>query len=345
MGRFIPFILILLTFTVSFATWAEQPARSAWAVSLDNDLFSPLRTDRDFTAGFAVTYTGREGLPYWQGLDEVLEQLDVLSPLPLNLFGADSTTPSIEWGSYGFTPDEIEAKEVIEDDRPYASLLYVTNSRIYHVAGSSDAWSSSLTLGVLGLDVMEAAQNAVHGLTGSEKARGWGNQISDGGEPTFRYQLAYHHDWQSNTANMQFKTTYFGSVGYLTEAGVALSTRNGLISSPSHRFNPELITYGERVNDLVSTPTHGRESYFWGGVALKVRAYNAFLQGQFRHSDHRLSGDEVNYLLAEAWVGYTYSFVNDYKLSYVLRAQSSEIRSGEGDRTMVWGGFVLSKTF
>ncbi|MGC1510196.1 hypothetical protein [Ketobacter sp.] len=79
-------------------------------------------------------------------------------------------------------------------------------------------------------------------------------------------------------------------------------------------------------------------------MALKARAYNAFLQGQFRHSDHRLSHDEVNYLLAEAWVGYTLSFAGNFKFSYVLRAQTSEIRSGEGDRAMVWGGLVVSQT-
>ncbi len=342
MHRFVHTVLLASAIGISLPAQAESQ-QSAWAVSMDNDLFSPVRSDRDFTAGLAVTYTGREGLKYWRGLDNTLNYLDKFSFVPASQFSADDVTPSIEWGTYGFTPEEIEARDVIEDDRPYASLVYVTNSRIYHMNGSRDAWSSSLTLGFLGLNLMESAQNTVHSVVGSEQAHGWDHQISNGGEPTFRYQLAYHQDLSAKTANMQLKTTYFGSVGYLTEAGIALSTRNGLISSPSHRFNPELITYGERVNDLVSTPNKGREHYFWGGVALKVRAYNAFLQGQFRHSDHRLSGDEVNDLLAEAWAGYTLGFANNFKLSYVLRAQTSEIKSGEGDRTMVWGGLVISQ--
>ncbi len=29
----------------------------------------------------------------------------------------------------------------------------------------------------------------------------------------------------------------------------------------------------------------------------------------------------------------------------MLRVQSSEIKSGTGDRTLVWGGLVLSKRF
>ncbi|MGB3622801.1 MAG: lipid A deacylase LpxR family protein [Ketobacter sp.] len=343
MNQWLKVLLILFLAKLAVPALADSTG-SAWAISMDNDLFAPTRSDRDFTAGLAVTYTGRKGLKYWSGLDNTLDRLDRFTPWAINRFPESSITPSIEWGTYGFTPDEIDRRDVVKGDRPYASLVYLTNSRIYYVNGGTDAWSSSLTLGVLGLTLMEAAQSAVHSATGSEKARGWDHQISDGGEPTFRYQLAYHDDWRANTAKLQFKTTYFGSVGYLTEAGIALSTRNGLISSPSHRFNPELITYGERVNDLISTPGKGRENYFWGGVALKARAYNAFLQGQFRHSDHRLSHDEVNYLLAEAWVGYTLSFAGNFKFSYVLRAQTSEIRSGEGDRAMVWGGLVVSQT-
>lgn len=89
----------------------------------------------------------------------------------------------------------------------------------------------------------------------------------------------------------------------------------------------------------------GRESYFWGGVSVKVRAYNAFLQGQFRESDHELDASDLNILLAEVWAGYTHSVWNDVELSYVLRAQISEIKGGQGDRTLIWGGLVLSKRF
>jgi len=62
------------------ADTGTQHEKQAWAVSMDNDLFVPTRTDRDFTAGFAMTY-GRPGVRNWQGLDEGLAVLDRLHGL------------------------------------------------------------------------------------------------------------------------------------------------------------------------------------------------------------------------------------------------------------------------
>lgn len=320
-----------------------ESAQQAWAISVDNDLFVPGSVrDVDFTGGMALSYSGRAGLEYWRNLDDTLEMLD-------RIIGPDNAsfaiTPSIEFGMYGFTPHAIEATGVLKNDRPYASLVYLSVSRTYQSGrADGDAWSSSLTIGALGLDLFGDAQNRVHDMTGSKTASGWRHQVSDGGELTFRYQAAYHDDWDSNSETRHFKTTYFASAGYLTEAGIALSTRQGLISSPSHRFNPELISYGERVNEAAMTPDEANESYFWGGVSLKTRFYNAFLQGQFRHSAHTLDSDELRRVLTEAWVGYTASIMHGLKFSYFLRAQSSGIREGAADRSMIWGGFVISRS-
>lgn len=324
---------------------ASRQHQQVWAISTDNDLFVPTQTDRDFTAGLALTYAGQPGVRYWRGFDNALASVDRWLHLNTATQDSGAITPALEFGVYGFTPDNIEATDLQTNDRPYASLVYLSASRVYRDAASGDAWSTALTIGALGLDVFEAGQNTVHRVIGANQAEGWQHQISDGGELTLRYQAAYHDYWALSSPSAQFKTTYFGSVGYLTEAGVALSTRMGRISSPDYRFNPELIAYGERVNEAATTPFGGQESYFWGGVAVKARAYNAFLQGQFRDSEHTLSGSELRPLLVEAWVGYTLSLARDFKLSYVVRAQSSEIKQGEGDRSLLWGGLVLSQSF
>lgn len=330
------------------AGYAQTPQtiqeKEVWAFSIDNDLFIPGSSeDVDFTGGLAFTYTGKRGSKYWSIFDNTLESIDRLSRVGDE---NSSITPSIEFGLYGFTPEMIDVSELLENDRPYASLVYLSASRIYQEQPGADAWFSSLTIGALGLGWFGDIQNDIHSLVNNGQAKGWHNQVSDGGELTFRYQLAYLDYWERNAQNFsqQLKTTYFASVGYLTELGVAISSRQGLISSPSNRFNPELISYGERVNEVVATPTGGKENYFWGGVAVKARLYNAFLQGQFKHSDHVLNRDELRPILVEAWAGYTFTFGRDFKFSYAIRGQSSEIRSGEGDRHLLWGGLVLSQT-
>ena len=318
-----------------------EPANSVLAVSTDNDLFAPTQTDRDYTAGVAITYSSNSEEFIRNPFSQVSQGLD---GYVLPFFGEEVEQPqstALEFGVYGFTPEEIKESVINSDDRPYSSLVYLSSSQSYQSHGADSGWTTSMTVGVLGLDFFKSGQNAVHKVVGSERARGWENQISNGGEPTFRYSAAFHQYLTESQPNQQLKATYFGSIGYLTEFGAALVFRNGLISSPDNRFNPELMAYGERAHG-VSAPG-GRENYFWGGLSVKARAYNAFLQGQFRDSDHELNANDLNVLLAEVWAGYTHGFLAGTELSYVLRVQSSEIKSGTGNRMLAWGGLVFSK--
>jgi len=339
------FAVFLLIFAM--ASWAQAaPAadggRQVWGISMDNDLFVPLASsDRDFTGGLALTWSAGPGANTNWFLDGLLAHAD--RALAGNAVARPPATTSAEFGLYGFTPDDIEQTQVIANDRPYASLVYISASRVYPLA-KGNSISTGLTLGVLGSDLVGDVQNELHRWLGNDVAQGWDNQISDGGELTARYHIAHHHYWDRDPGDARFKTTVFSSIGYLAEVGIAISTRRGLINSPDHRFNPELIAYGERLNEITTTPYRGRESYLWGGISLKARLYNAFLQGQFRDSVHSLNQDDLRPLIAEAWLGYTFTFGEHYRASYVLRAQSSELNGGKGDRGHVWGGIVLSRS-
>ena len=90
---------------------------------------------------------------------------------------------SVEFGLFGFTPEDKEASAPLYDDRPYASLLYMSQSRVRIDRDENVAWHSSLTLGALGLAIVGNGQNAVHKVIGSEHAEGWDHQVSEGGEP------------------------------------------------------------------------------------------------------------------------------------------------------------------
>lgn len=314
---------------------------SAIALSTDNDLFAPTQTDQDYTAGVAITYSSNSEAFNNSLVSRAVGAIDRGLIGRFGLLPNQPQNTSVEFGVYGFTPEEIAAKDIDRDDRPYSSLVYLSTSRSYQAAHGASGWTTSLTVGALGLNLFENGQNAIHKAIGSDKARGWDHQISEGGEPTLRYSAAYHQYLDASEPDSKFKVTYFGSVGYLTEFGAALVFRGGLISSPDNRFNPELMAYGERATGV--SASGGRENYFWGGMSVKARAYNAYLQGQFRDSDHELSASELNVLLAEVWGGYTHTLWDGMELSYVLRVQSSEIKSGTGDRTLAWGGLVLSK--
>ena len=143
-------------------------------------------------------------------------------------------------------------------------------------------------------------------------------------------------------SGLEVKSTVQGSVGYITEASWSLSSRAGNIITPWVSFNPELTSYGE--NSIPNASTKVSEHYAWAGMALKLRAYNAFLQGQFKDSAVTYRSNEINHAIVEAWVGYTIGLDNGYSISYSIRGHTSELKQGNADRSVVWGGILLSKS-
>ncbi len=320
-----------------------KKSKTSWALSFDNDLLAPGHRDRDYTYGTNLTYSG-ESATYapislktpLAAIDSFLGVQKLSSPHAIDNY-------SVEIGLYGFTPKELERTTINETDRPYASLVYFSSAHEQIDTDKNVAWNTSLTLGVLGLGIVGDLQNAAHRETQSSDAHGWDHQISDGGEITGRYVIARQAYLATGSHSVELKSTVQASVGYLTETSWGLSLRTGKIISPWASFNPDLISYGEKStysNNTASTNEH----YFWAGFSVKARFYNAFLQGQFRETDFSYNYSDLRPVILEGWAGYTYAFRQGYRVSYVLRAQSSEIREGDGDRNVVWGGLIFAKT-
>lgn len=320
----------------------KEPKNASWALAIDNDILALGGRDQDYTYGLNFTYSGSAAKETWISLDQPLTAVD-------GLLGLDKLSPqginnhSIEVGLFGFTPEDIDVVQANQNDRPYASLVYVSSSREQVDLANQVAWKTTLTLGALGLNFVGEFQNQIHDQLDGNQALGWNNQISDGGELTARYALARQQYLGTVFGNTEVKSTLQASVGYLTEASWSLSIRGGKYHTPWSSFNPELASYGEK-STYTTSASKINEHYFWGGVAIKARAYNAFLQGQFRDSAVTYNHNELNPVVIEAWLGYTVAFAEGYRVSYVLRGHSSEIKAGAGDRNLVWGGLILAKT-
>jgi hypothetical protein len=318
-----------------------EPAIGGVRLQIDNDLFAGGQRDRDYTGGLAVTFSGTDARDRYLSLDPVLEAIDaVTSPAP-----TASTHHARQLGMIVFTPRDVLASEAIQNDRPYASLLFTTNARVRVAPDNRSAWSSSVTIGAMGLSLTEAAHDTVHSIVGSEAPQGYDHQVSAGGEPTARYTLARHYLMVADPTGMvDVKATVQGSVGYLTETSAAITMRFGRVATPWWSFAPELTDYIAApmpVDARGSAP----EMYVFAGVRVKARAYNALLQGQFRHSDVRYSSDEVEPLLAEAWLGFVTQLFEQTQVSYTLNYQTAEIRHGPASRDYFWGAVQLSHAF
>lgn len=317
----------------------SRAGTSFWSIAMENDLFAGGSRDKDYSFGLTATYTGPNATssrfsPYrfQHHLDKAFIPQGHLDNYSMAL------------GFYGFTPDNIKTPQPIHDDRPYASLIYLQSTRETVHLDRNESWTSSLTVGALGLNLVGSVQNKVHKILNGNEARGWDNQISDGGELTARYSVARQKSLLPDNHRLQLKSTRQLSVGYLTEASYALSFRSGTINSSWWSFDPELASYGE-YSSVGTSHVMGPERYWWGGVMLKLRGYNAFLQGQFRDSEVTYDHSDLRPLLAEAWLGYTWAMDNGFRISYWLRGHTSEIKHGSGDRSIVWGGFGVSRSF
>ena len=82
----------------------------------------------------------------------------------------------------------------------------------------------------------------------------------------------------------------------------------------------------------------------FAGVRAKLRAYSAFLQGQFRHSDRTYGEDQLNQVLGEASAGVETRTASGWSVQYTARWESPELRSGIGSRSLFWGSIDISKS-
>ena len=206
-------------------------------------------------------------------------------------------------GLIAFTPSDIVTDEAQQADRPYASLLFASNGRVRVDADDRGAWSSSLTVGVLGLQVSESLHNAVHEAVGSEAPRGYDHQISAGGEPTARYTLARHNlVYADPTGRVDVKTTVQGSVGFLTETSAAVSLRVGSFDTPWWSFAPELTDYIAAPTPVESLGVQ-REAVLLRRCTRESARVQRAAAGTVPDSDVRYSYDEIEPLVAEAWIG------------------------------------------
>ena len=311
--------------------WQDTPAK--WAVAFENDFFAPGTADKDYTFGASLTVRDDRLSDHW-----TIKPLQAIDSKLLH-FCDSGAQYSIEVGAYAFTPASASQVETLGQDRPYASLIYAAAASERVHSGSRSVLRSQLSVGLLGSSLVGDIQNAVHEVIGSERERGWEQQISDGGELTLRYQLS-GQNLLLVSDGVELKHTKRLSVGYITEASWGLSTRFGKINSVWHQFSPEISTYAEATPKVQNSA----ERYFWAGVALKARAYNVFLQGQFRHSQLSYDHSQLNHVILEAWLGYTHGFENGYYVSYGLRGHTSELKQGPADRNVVWGGLSVSKS-
>jgi len=345
MCRYLPYFLFLvITPSVFAGEYGTEKYNSGWQFSTDNDGLVG-QTDRDYTGGISLTLSGKRVQEYMVSIDPLRAGIDDL--LGFSKLYQSSDFMSFHSQQYGmalFTPDDIESITPIYDDRPYASLFIMSNTEITVVPDKNRAYVSILTIGLLGLDLAEDIQRFLHEITGSDNTNGWQYQVSAGGEPTAMLTYGVQENLYSSN-RQQLKLEYEGNLGFITDVNAGVNWRWGRINSPWWAFNSYQSKYMKQSMPIFSTDGKGRnEFYLWTGARLNLRIYNSLLQGQFRHSEVTVSGDDMERLIAEYWLGVTKQFAKKYYASMFVRAHSEEFK-GQNARDAAWAGFVFSVAY
>jgi len=345
------YILILIfswLFTLSVFAKELTPEKynSGWRFNLDNDLLTGQTTDRDYTGGIGFTLSGKRAQQYPVSIDSWRMGIDrLVNFTKLYQESEYQSFHSQQFGMTLFTPDNIDSRAPVYDDRPYASLFFISNSEFTIIPKKNTAYLSRLSIGFLGLDLAEDVQSFLHKITSSDLPNGWNNQVSSGGEPTAMLTYAMQNNLYTSITQ-QLKIEYEANLGFITDVNAGLSWRWGNIHSSWWSFNPYQSKYIQQSMPVFSSNNDSQknELYFWAGGRLNFRLYNAFLQGQFRDSEVAISSSDMRRLVAEYWLGGTAEFSKHYYASIFLRGQSKEF-DGTNARNAAWVGLVFSHAY
>jgi len=321
-----------------------------WTVHVDNDLFALTDRDRDYTAGVAFSLGGgaaRTRVPF---LFRALDGFDgALAVGPFAPRGRDEGR-ALEIGLLLFTPQDLAASAPLFDDRPYASLFYASSTTLRHDEERGVAYQTSLTLGLLGLPLAGELHKRVHDAFGSVEPRGYDHQISAGGEPTFRYTASRYQLLADGALEGRPYSVRLGtdaSLGYVTEINSEIAVRWGRTRLAWWESPPGSSEYAG--HPPVHGPRNGRgdrvEVLLEAGAKLRLRLYNAFLEGQFRESDVELAFGDLNHVLLETWLGVTTVLKGRLSVSYTIRHQTKELDTGRGARSFTWASIGVAQQF
>jgi lipid A 3-O-deacylase len=281
--RFVSFIFLAGFFAVSYPVpmhadnaWEGQIASLTW----END--APAGTDRHYTHGALISYFSSDNtLPHWT------ESFGRYLPSPG--FDVDAQKYGFALGQQIYTPDDLDRRDLIEDDRPYAAWLFgraALQRRGPGFASSSAMEILALDLGIIGPEALgEEAQNVLH----KNGPKGWDNQLDT--EIAFALRYVRRHLFE----------TRFGDnwrLHLIPELSAAAGTLD------THFGAGGVVRFGYNVPNEFEVP-HGPTQpqfggYIFSGLEGRWVLRNIFLDGNTFHSSHSV---DKELLVGELRVG------------------------------------------
>lgn len=198
-----------------------------YTLKVENDIIAT-GSDGHYTNGFELLRSFQPDADHWSRR--------FAGAIP-GWSGDEMDNVAYRFGHQIYTPNEIERAELIEDDRPYAGLLFAGISLFSEL--QQDGWRETrglhLDVGMVGPGAGgKKLQRKVHKVTDSDEPRGWDNQLRNEPFVNIGYQKRWWLQQQFAGLELEYGPSVGGSVGNLYtygSAGLGLRLGQGLARS------------------------------------------------------------------------------------------------------------------
>ena len=315
-GRSVPIGLLLLIGLLTRPVHALEDDSGFWSLQVENDLWGS-EDDRFYTNGWQFSFSSPKSPPAY--LEKISDHIPFYAKGETGYYG-------YTLGQKIFTPENIDASELLVNDRPYAGWLFVETfiGHRYFDRGDREKINGLiLTLGIVGpASLGEEAQRAVHRITSSDDPNGWDNQLENelGLNATFlqkwRYILDFDERLQSEVSlhtGLTLGNVYsYASLGMMLRWGTYLKNDIG----------PPTISPGFPGLPVFNINRRGNW-YLFAGIEARAVAHNIFLDGNTNVDSHSVNKEE---LVGDLQVGVAIHY-NDARISFSQMFRSEEFEN------------------
>jgi len=182
----ISFFLILTLPCLSFAEETSGNNLNTFALYVENDYFAG--QDGEYSSGLKLTWSSAIKDHFPKDIWPHRWLYPLVKHIPLEKFSDRKKNITCAFGQNIYTPEDIESEDIVEDERPYAGVSYLSVG--FHSRLERQMDTIEVSLGLVGpSSYAEQCQKAVHKIFDDIEPNGWDNQLNN--EPIL--EIIYEH--------------------------------------------------------------------------------------------------------------------------------------------------------
>ena len=292
----------------------------------ENDsIINPSRTDRWYTNGMSLIVGAQ-----LRDAESLVREIPFGEP-----FDGSRAAIGISSGQLMFTPDDLDARQLIVDDRPYAGYLY---GGVFMQRATDDVFDHmEIQLGVIGAgSLADDTQITIHDFFHAADPNGWKHQLGEeiGGDVIFKRKVRAA-EWDLGDQIVADLIPQFG----FTLGTVHRQLGAGATMRVGYKL-PKDFGVGRigDVADITLGSLPDTYAYLFGHVGGNFVIHNAFLDGGQFTDGHSVTRKPI---VGLAQFGFA-AQMNGWRVGYSVTVQSEEFE--EQPEWHSWGSMFLSWT-